>query len=350
VGHILNERTTSEFSIETVKLRRVFRLDRRARRDAGKLLVALDDMDLQVRRGELFGCLGPNGAGKTTLIRILATLLTPSGGRAFVEGFDVHRETHRVRPIINMVSGGETCGYGILTAMENLRLFTELYGIPWRIARPRVERMLEVVGLDKFKRVRVNKLSTGLRQRVNFARGFTTDPKVLFLDEPTTGLDVHSARNTRDFIRQWLAENPRKTILLTTHYMAEADELCDRVAIIDRGLMVACDTPAALKKTVRRETALELTISGVEPPPDKWKRLEGVVNLAVESNPLEKVTNVRVLLSDAGAGGMLIREITDDGRRLLGLHTIEPTLEDVFIKLTGRRLSESEPAPTAGGG
>ena len=181
-----------------------------------------------------------------------------------------------------------------------------------------------------------------MRQRVNFARGFTTDPKVLFLDEPTVGLDVHSAREIRDFIRQWLAENQQCTILLTTHYMAEADELCDRIAIIDCGRVQVCDTPASLKKMVQKETALELTISGLEPPSEQWNKIEGVVKLSAKQEPLEKTTNIRAILKTADASGAFIREVTGDGRRLLDLRTVQPTLEDVFIKLTGRRLSETE--------
>lgn len=328
-----------DFCIETEKLRRTFKLDRMARSQTEKTMVALDNVNLQVRRGELFGLLGPNGAGKTTLIRILATLLSATSGTALVEGFDVRRDIRKIRSIINMVSGGETCGYGILTATENLRLFTELYGIPWKIAKPRVEKMMTVVGLDRYRGVRVNKLSTGIRQRVNFARGFTTNPKVLFLDEPTVGLDVHSAREIRDFIKLWLSENSGTTILLTTHYMAEADELCDRVAIIDKGKVQVCDKPSVLKHSVQKETALEVTISGLEPLPEHWSAIEGIVNLAVTTNPLENVTNVRALASSPEASGSFIREVTGNSRRLLGLRTIEPTLEDVFIKLTGRRLT-----------
>lgn len=329
-------------SIEIVKLSREFKLDRMARRELGKILVALDEINLQVREGELFGLLGPNGAGKTTLIRILCTLLTPTSGSAYIHGLDVVKNMNKVRRIINMVSGGETCGYGILTATENLRLFTELYGIPWKVAKPRVERMLKIVGLDRYKGVRVNKLSTGMRQRVNFARGFTTEPQLLFLDEPTVGLDVHSAREIRDFLKTWMADHPTRTMLLTTHHMAEADELCDRVAIIDRGKMQACDSPAALKRIVQRETVLDMTISGIEPPPETWQRLSGVVRLTSESQPVDKVTKLRVLLETPDASGLFLHEVTSDGRRLLTLRTLEPTLEDVFIKLTGRQLVESE--------
>ncbi|MDP8228638.1 MAG: ABC transporter ATP-binding protein [Candidatus Electryoneaceae bacterium] len=330
------------FSIEIEHLRRVFKLDRTARIKGEKTLTALDDINMQVRPGELFGLLGPNGAGKTTLIRILCTLLTSTAGRATIDGLDIDKDMWRVRRIINMVSGGDTCGYGILTAIENLRLFTELYGIPWKTAKPRIETMLKVVNLDRHRGVRINKLSTGMRQRMNFARGFITNPKVLFLDEPTVGLDVHSARDIRKFIVQWLKDHPENTILLTTHYMAEADEICDRVAIIDQGRIQACDSPAALKKSLQKETALELTIDKLDPLPEQLSKLTGVIRLAAQPEDQSKTTKIRALVESPEVGGALIQAISMNGRRLIGLHTIEPTLEDVFLKLTGRTLTEHQ--------
>ncbi len=331
--------TTTSFSIEIEHLKRVFNLDRAARRSGKKTLVALEDVSLQIKEGELFGLLGPNGAGKTTLIRILCTLLTLTDGRALIDGLDIEKDIWKVRRIINMVSGGETCGYGILTATENLRLFTELYGISWKVAKPRVERMLKVIGLDKYDGMKVNKLSTGMRQRLNFARGFTTNPKVLFLDEPTVGLDVSSARNIRKFISQWRTDNPQNTILLTTHYMAEADEMCDRIAIIDRGMIQACDTPQALKKMLQKETALNLSISGIEPLTDEYKNITGIVQIAQHPDPETQTTNIRALVESPEVGGALIHAVSGNGRRLIDMHTIEPTLEDVFLKLTGRSLT-----------
>lgn len=332
----------AEFSIETRRLRRVFKLDRIAQReDLGKTLIALDGIDIQVRPGEMIGILGPNGAGKTTLIRILSTLLSPTSGEAFIEGIDAVRDVRKIRPLINVVSGGETCGYGILTAKENLRLFTELYGIPWKIAKSRVDKMLNVVGLDRYYGVRVNRLSTGMRQRVNFARGFITDPKVLFLDEPTVGMDVHAAMEIREFVKSWLAEDRTRTILLTTHYMAEADDLCDRTAIIDQGRVQAIDTPGALKKMVQKETSLELTLYGLDPIPDSTKNIDGIVEFTVDALPSENVTRINALLKTPDISGELIRTVTSNSRILTDLKTQSPTLEDVFLKLTGRRLTAS---------
>src|SRR5438552_10905194 len=169
---------------------------------------ALDGVSLEVRPGELFGLLGPNGAGKTTLIKILTTLLAPSAGRAWVDGKDVVAEAHAVRPLINMVSGGESSGYGILNVRENLWLFARIYGVPTAVAYERIEKMLNVVGLTDKAGTRISHLSTGQRQKMNFCRGFITDPKILFVVEHHLGLDVTSVRAIRSFIREWMPEAP----------------------------------------------------------------------------------------------------------------------------------------------
>src|SRR4051812_2578733 len=257
-------------AIHTDGLTRTYRKPRtrrwwwsKAKPDEGESreFVALDQVTLEVRPGELFGLLGPNGAGKTTLIKILTTLLAPSAGAARVDGLDVVAEADLIRPRINMVSGGESSGYGILNVRENLWLFARIYGVPTAVAQERIDKMLGIVGLTDKATSRISHLSTGQRQKMNFCRGFITDPKILFLDEPTLGLDVTSARAIRGFIREWMKERPERTLLLTTHYMAEADELCDRLAIIDRGKVLACDTPANLKRRVQRYPIFELTLA-----------------------------------------------------------------------------------------
>src|SRR5438477_6344125 len=245
--------TMQPLAIKTENLTRVYKIkpDKKSKEkgEQKKTLVALDGVDLEVYEGELFGLLGPNGAGKTTLIKILTTLLAPTSGVCYVDGLDVVKQAGEVRHRINMVSGGETSGYGILTVRENLWMFSQFYGVTWRDANARITEMLKIVELEDKAGTRISALSTGQRQRINFCRGFITDPKGIFLDEPTLGLDVNAARIVRDFTRDWMQRHPDRTVLLTTHYMAEADELCDRIAIIDHGKVLACDTPANLKKT-----------------------------------------------------------------------------------------------------
>src|SRR4051812_11980281 len=300
---------------------------------------ALDQVTLEVRPGELFGLLGPNGAGKTTLIKILTTLLAPSAGSAWVDGLDVVTDAGAIRPRINMVSGGESSGYGILNVRENLWLFARIYGVPTSVATGRIEKMLNVVGLTDKAGSRVSYLSTGQRQKMNFCRGFITDPKILFLDEPTLGLDVTSARAIRSFVRDWMREGPGRTLLLTTHYMAEADELCDRLAIIDRGKVLACDTPGNLKKRVQRHPIFELSLS---PGVNGWgglEKLPGVHQATTTTTPT--TVEVKVALEEEPAIGAVVQELVTSGGRILSLKKTEPTLEDVFIELVGHGLEEN---------
>ena len=208
-----------------------------------KPVVALDGVDLEVAPGEFFGLLGPNGAGKTTLIKILTTLLLPTSGDARIFGFDIATETKRIRRIMNMVAGGEQSGYGILTVREQLWMFSQFYGIGTRDGWKRTDELIEAVGLGEQRLQRVSTLSTGQRQKMNMARGLLNDPWILFLDEPTLGLDVAAARSIRELVLDWKGAVAGRTVLLTTHYMAEADELCERIAIVDHGRILAIGTP-----------------------------------------------------------------------------------------------------------
>src|SRR5712692_1920327 len=223
-------------SVEVSGLRREFK-------GKGSPVVALDGVSLKVGQGEIFGVLGPNGAGKTTMIRILSTLLLPTGGWAKVMGFDVKHEPEKVRRVINMASGAEKAGYDFISAKRNLWFFSQLYGIPSEIAEKRIMELSEMLGLTKYLDRKFYALSTGYRQRATIARAFINDPKVVFLDEPTIGLDVMTARNIREFLRVEAREHGR-TIMLATHNMAEVEAICDRVAIIDKGKIIAEGTPA----------------------------------------------------------------------------------------------------------
>lgn len=306
--------------------------------DESREFVALDQVSLEVRPGELFGLLGPNGAGKTTLIKILTTLLAPSAGTARVDGLDVVADADAIRPRINMVSGGESSGYGILNVRENLWLFARIYGVPTAVAQERIDKMLGIVGLADKATSRISHLSTGQRQKMNFCRGFITDPKILFLDEPTLGLDVTSARAIRLFVKEWIAEKPGRTLLLTTHYMAEADELCDRLAIIDKGKVLACDTPANLKRQVQEYPIYELTLA---PGANGWSevgKLPGVHSSTATSTPT--TVELKVSLHDEPAIGAVVQSLVAAGGQILTMKKVEPTLEDVFIELVGHGLSE----------
>jgi|TARA_B100001971_G_C18165167_1_gene523745 ABC-2 type transport system ATP-binding protein len=301
--------------------------------ETGKETVkALDGINLQIKTGELFGLLGSNGSGKTTLIKILCTLLYPTSGEAFVSGINVVKEPEKIRGKINMVAGEETSGYGILTVRENIWLFSQLYGIESRLAKKRIDELLELLGLTKRAHTRIHKISTGERQKMNLCRGLVTDPDVLFLDEPTVGVDVNSGRTIRDYLLKWMKNN-RKTILLTTHNMVEAEEICDRVAIIDEGKILALDTPSNLKQMLKNETILELET-------DIIKNLSFKYKFSKVDNHEKKISNLRFFLKDESTISDIISELSKKGVKIKSLHKSESKLEDIFIQLVGKNINE----------
>jgi len=307
-------------------------------------ITALDGVDLEVPAGELFGLLGPNGAGKTTLIKIFTTLLLPTSGSARVAGFDVVRETARIRRVMNMVAGGEQSGYGILTVREQLWMFSQFYGLGTREGWRRTDELIELVGLGEQRLQRVSSLSTGQRQKLNLARGLVNDPWILFLDEPTLGLDVSAARDVREHFRGWRAAVPGRTALLTTHYMAEADELCDRVAIVDRGRILALGTPAELKRRVQKESLFRIAVDHLPGGAATLARVPGVVSAVVAAGEPGGTgpdgIALSLVLADDGALTGVVAALADAGAHLRGLAKSEPTLEDVFVELVGRGLDE----------
>ncbi len=337
----------NQWAIQTEHLGRIYKLrpsrkQRRELRREGKLeeaiktLVALDDVNLAVPHNELFGLLGPNGAGKTTLIKILTTLLSPTTGQAWVDGLNVETQPADIRRQINTVSGGETSGYGLLTVRENLWMFAQFYGLDTKTTSQRIDQLLEVVGLADRKHTKISDLSTGLRQKMNFVRGFVTDPKIVFLDEPTLGLDVGASREVRSYIRHWVRSQPEKTVLLTTHYMAEADELCDRVAIIDQGRVLACDAPFALKQRLQKEAIFRLQVTYLPEARSQVSTVPGVRQCT--QRHVDEHTELNLILDAEDVLAAVIANLADSGARLLSLEKREPTLEDVFVDLVGRGL------------
>jgi len=311
-----------------------------------KDVVALAGVDLRVEPGELFGLLGPNGAGKTTLIKILTTLLLPTAGTASVFGFDVAADAKRIRRIMNMVAGGEQSGYGILTVREQLWMFSQFYGLGRREGWRRVDELIEAVGLAEQRVQRVSELSTGQRQKMNLARGLLNDPWILFLDEPTLGLDVSAARTVRELVVEWRAAVPGRTVLLTTHYMAEADELCDRLAIVDRGRILAEGTPVELKRRVQRESVFRLELDRLAGGAAALAALPGVVRAATMSDGAGEVGRerqsvvVNLVLDDDAALGGVVGALGGLGARIVALQKSEPSLEDVFVELVGRGFDD----------
>ncbi len=331
----------TRYAVEVKNLNRVFVTKAVRGKSKKETVKALNDVSLTINEGELFGLLGPNGAGKTTLIKILCTLLLPTSGQARVLGHDVQKETNAIRQKINMVSGGETSGYGLLTVRENIWLFSQLYGIPSKEANRRIDMLMKELGLEHKKNSKVRTLSTGLRQKANMVRGFMTDPALIFLDEPTLGLDVNASRLIRDFIKNWMKEKPGRTVLLTTHYMMEADELCDRVAIINDGRVLACDTPQNLKRLIRQEAVLKLEIRQIDNI-GAFENLPGVRNFTHVQDMAAGITKLKFILDDESAVADIVAAVPKSGSRILSVQKTEPTLEDVFVTLVGRSLTNHE--------
>jgi ABC-2 type transport system ATP-binding protein len=318
-------------AIEVAALSKIYATTRGTFRRTKVENVAVDGIDLAIAPGELFGLLGPNGAGKTTTVKILTTLLLPTSGTARVLGYDVVTATNAVRRRIGFVFGGERGLYWRLSGLDNLRYFADLYRIPPQVSKRRIPELLEVLGLAGRERDKVEGYSRGMKQRLHLARGLLNDPDVLFLDEPTIGLDPVGARDLRVLVRG-LADRG-KTIFLTTHYMFEADAICDRVAVIKRGRIVAEGTPGSIKQLVGDVGVVEFEVDGIST--EAVQRLQGLAgvssviaaerDLAVVvtvhcAQPVEVMTQLGVAL---------------DGVAFRGVTAREATLEDAYIQLIG---------------
>jgi ABC-2 type transport system ATP-binding protein len=317
--------------IEVADLRRSYVSRTGIGHRSSKVVEAVRGIDFTVERGELFGLLGPNGAGKTTTIKMLITLLLPTGGSARVLGHDVVKDPRAVRRQVGYVFGGDRGLYERLSGLDNLRYFAELYAVPPREQKARIGELLELVGLVGRERERVEGYSRGMRQRLHIARGLIHGPQVLFLDEPSIGIDPVGARELRQTVATLVEHGT--TVLLTTHYMFEADELCDRIAVIAGGEIVAEGTPTQLKAGVADGNVVEVEVFGsAEAALPGVRALPGVTSVQVEERGQAQVLVVR-----AGTGV----EVTPGvlaclaGIPLGRVATREPTLEDAYVELVG---------------
>jgi len=303
-------------------------------------LTAVAGVSLQIRRGEIFGLLGPNGAGKSTTIRMLCTLLEPTSGTARINGFDIRKQANQVRQSLGIVLGGERSIYWKLTARENLAYFASLYHIPPVQARRRIDELLDRMSLTARADDLVEKFSSGMKQRVAIARALLANPPVILLDEPTIGLDPQAARQVRDLVKELQSEG--HTILLTTHYMEEADQLSNRIGIIDQGRIIALDTPTALKERIRSEDIVHLEISGWRPELEKTlKRIPSVDGLAVRYTGRDSVWDVSLQTANSRAVlPVILDSLSHNGTHLVNMNIEKPSLEDVFINLTGKALRD----------
>jgi ABC-2 type transport system ATP-binding protein len=310
------------------------------RREPKAWFTAVDGVDLEIRRGEVFGLLGPNGAGKSTTIRMLCTLLEPTRGTAIVNGYDIVKQANDVRRSLGTLLAGERSIYWKLTGRENLEYFAALYHIPPAAAKTRVEELIERMELKERANELVEKYSTGMKQRIAIAKALLARPPILLLDEPTLGLDPQAARRVRELVADLKREG--HTILLTTHYMEEADQLSDRIGIIDQGRVIALDTPERLKQRIGQSEVVRLEVSGwYEEIENRLRKMTGIETLTARNTGEDGVwevslqsQNSRLILPG------VVETVNHNGTRLLNMNIVKPSLEDVFIHLTGKALRD----------
>jgi ABC-2 type transport system ATP-binding protein len=311
------------------RLTRTYRARRAWIHHGREVIPAVKEVTFSVPKGELFGLLGPNGAGKTTLIKMLNTLLVPTSGTARICGFDVKKDTREVRRRIGYVFGGDRGLYERLSALDNLRYFAELYHVPYREQRKRIAEVLDLVNLSGREHQRVETYSRGMRQRLHIARGLLHRPEVLFMDEPSIGVDPVGARDLRATVANLATSGT--TILLTTHYMAEAEELCGRIAVIAEGQIRALGTPSDLKKYAEGRRAVEIEASGVRPHDvEQLRQVPGVVEATVEELGSKQLLTV-LTRSDVDAQPGVLASLA--GIRLGRVVSREPTLEDAYVSI-----------------
>jgi ABC-2 type transport system ATP-binding protein len=297
-------------------------------------VTAVNHVSFDVKEGEIFGLLGPNGAGKSTTIRVLCTLTRPTAGTAKVGGYDIVKDDSKVRELVGLVSE-KMIMYDRLTARENLKFFGKLYNIPNDVLKDRIKEMLELVHMEKWQNKQVGTFSTGMKQRINVIRALLNMPKILFMDEPTLGLDPQSSSEIREFVRK-LNRERKITIILTTHMMVEADMLCDRIGIMDYGTIVALDTSSNLKKLVSGGNTFELNISNLN-----VKLLSLIKSVrSVKSVVRENGTRVKVRAKGGGVFDDIVDVVRANNGKIVSINSLEPTLEDVFLHLTGHEVRE----------
>lgn len=300
-----------------------------------KDLVAVDHISFKIKKGELFGLLGPNGAGKSTTIRMLCTLLRPTSGEAKVAGFEIVKEAGKVREHIGLVAE-KIILYDRLTARENLKFFGRLNHIPAKTISERTKKLLELVKMEKWANSLTGTFSSGMKQRINLARALLNMPEILFLDEPTLGLDPQTTRAIRDFIKEINKEGI--TIILTTHIMQEADILCDRIGIIDQGKIVALDTPQNLKGAISQQgkTAFDLNISNPSAQiVPQIEQLETVSSVSQEND-----YNLKIHVNSEEAIYEIMDVIKKNKITIKTITTLAPNLEDAFLHFTGHQMRD----------
>ena len=293
-------------------------------------ITAVDNLTFNVNKGEVFGFLGPNGAGKTTTIRMLTGLTKPTSGKALIVGFDITKQLVKAKERIGVVPEVSNI-YDEMNAWDNLIFSSQLYGVPKDQRAKKAKDLLELIGLYERRNDRVGNFSKGMKRRVTIAMALIHDPDVLFLDEPTTGLDVQSARVIRALVKE-LNKNGT-TVFLTTHYIEEADQFCQRIAIINQGKIAAIDTPEKLKTYVEEQRIIEFSFDSSENITSKLENLKGVDAVSQVGDKF------KIVVESVSESIPLITDFArDNNLKIVSINTLKPSLEDAFVKLTGLNI------------
>ncbi len=301
-------------------------------------ILAVNNVSFSIEKGELFGLLGPNGAGKTTMVKTLCTLLWPNAGTAKVNGYDIRKEPGKVRASIGTVLDVHMGWYGRLSCRQNLLFYAQLYGIPPSLIARRIQETLELVGLTEKADEWQQKLSSGMQRKLDIARALLPDPSVLLLDEPTLQLDPKSARELRQTIKEELCGQQGKTVLWTTHNINEAEQICDRVAIMHKGRIVAIGRPREVKGLINSRENIVANVENASPILlVSIGKLEGIISIA-STQPSPEITQLKIEVSDAKISPLIAETIVHGGGLLHSINVEEPTLEDTLIKLTGENI------------
>jgi ABC-2 type transport system ATP-binding protein len=334
----------NEYAIQTVNLTKAFRSKAQGANGGffsrTKVTIkAGDNLNIEIKKGELFVLLGPNGAGKTTLVKMLCTLLPPDSGTAYINGYDIVKQPMQVkRSLGTLFSVGERGFFWRLNGYRNLEFFASIYNVPRQKRQERIKEVLRLVGLENSAFDLYQKYSGGMKRKLALARTLLPNPPVILLDEPTTGLDVISSRNIRSFVRKTVVESG-KTVLYTTHYIEEAAQICDRIGILKQGQIVALDTPDALRAKIKKEEVIYLAVEDiVQSQIEQLRNLQGVISI-IENSAEDLVSNQHgfcLKLKNIGELPSVFDFLFEQKIKLLNFRREEPTLEDAFIELTKR--------------
>ncbi len=333
-----------EYAIQTLNLTKTFKtkaLDSESRLFWLKKSVAvnaIDNLNLTIKKGQLFGLLGPNGAGKTTLVKMLCTLLPPDKGTALINGYDIIKQQMEVkRSLGTLFSVGERGFFWRLNGYRNLEFFAAIYNVPRQKRQERIMEVLKLVGLENNAFDLYQKYSGGMKRKLSLARTLLPDPPILLLDEPTTGLDVLSSRHIREFVKNTVA-TMGKTVLYTTHYIEEAAQICDQIGILRSGQLIACDTPDAIRSMIKESELIYIVVEQINPTQiEKIRSLEGVTRVTENNqDAMDSQKGFCLEVKSVDQVPLIFDFLFKEKIKLVNFSREEPTLEDAFIELTGR--------------